>query len=56
MFALRRIAPTEWFGTAGNRLRFRQPENQAVDVIPLDESGAEAAHFLTFTIDVEDIL
>ena len=54
--ALRCLGLETLRAASGEVLRVRQPSADAKDVVPLDEQGTEAAHLLTFTIDVEDQL
>lgn len=41
-------------GETTRRLRFSQPEGDEKDVIPLDESATEVAHYLTFEISIRE--
>ena len=54
--ALRCLGLETLRAASGEVLRVRQPSADAKDVVPLDEQGTEAAHLLTFTIAVEDLL
>ena len=46
----------ETLSAGGEQLRLRQPSDDVKDVVPLDGQAQEAAHLLTFTIAVEDLL
>lgn len=50
---LRALRDRPIVGTGDDRVVVYPPEGESDDVIPLDEGGEEAAHYLTMTVQVE---